>query len=243
MNLRVLIVDDEEFARAALEDLLAERSDVTVVGEADSIQSAVVALQRWNPEVVFLDVTLSDGDAFELFDRVPVDAHVIFLTASDEHAVRAFEVNALDYLVKPTRPRHLDRALARAQGTARATSLDPVRLTPGDWVRLRESHSTRFCRVGDILFIRAANDYTEVRLVDGATPLVHRRLRDWMAQLPDPFAQCHRSTLVNLDYLEALDVTGTGATYVRLRSVDERLPVSRRLLAGFKAQVARFVRN
>ncbi len=242
MTLRTLIVDDEELARRALIDLLGSRSDVTIVGQADSLQTAVAAIQFHAPDVVFLDVTLSDGDAFELFSRVNVDAQVVFLTASEAHALRAFEVNALDYLLKPTQPRHLDRAIARAKTRTLSTpsAAIPVRMTMQDTVCLREARRTTFCRVGDIVFIRSADDYTEVHLTNGCIGLVHRTLRDWATRLPDTFAQCHRSTLVNLVYLQAFEPQGRGTAQVRLHTVRAPLSVSRRFASSFKEKVAAF---
>ncbi|MEM9190752.1 MAG: LytTR family DNA-binding domain-containing protein [Myxococcota bacterium] len=241
MKLRVLIVDDEELARLALMDLFALRTDVEVVGEADTVSGAARAITRCEPDVVFLDVTLADGEAFELFARRSIDAQVVFLTASEAHAVRAFEVDAVDYLLKPTQPEDLDRALDRVlRGRAAPKPGATPRLRMDDLVYLREAQHLRRCRVSEIVLIRAAGDYTEVQLTNGSVALIHRRLRAWVEELPGAFVQCHRSTLVNLDYLEALDSLG-GTTHVRLATVEGTLRVSRRFAASFKERVRAFV--
>ena len=112
MTLRALIVDDERLARLALRSLLEERPDVTVVGEADSVVAARQRVAELKPDVVFLDVHMPGGSGFELF-REGLAAKVVFCTAYEQFAVRAFEVNALDYLVKPVGPEQIDRALSR----------------------------------------------------------------------------------------------------------------------------------
>ena len=124
--IRVVIVDDERLARAALAQLLRARDDVTIVGEAESVETAVLQIATCDPDVVFLDIKLPDGIGFDVFDRVSVRAHVVFVTAYGDHALRAFEVNALDYLVKPAQPAHIERALARARGLP-ASSASPPR--------------------------------------------------------------------------------------------------------------------
>src|SRR5690606_31532679 len=112
---RALIVDDERLARAVLRRELAAHPDVEVVAEADGVDAAVEILRRERIDLVFLDVQMPGGSGLELFDRIDTDARVIFVTAYDRYAVRAFDVHALDYLLKPVAPERLARALERAR--------------------------------------------------------------------------------------------------------------------------------
>ena len=238
MTLKVLIVDDEHLARIALTDVLRSHGDVDIVAEADSVEAAVAQIVRHAPDVVFLDIELPDGSGFDLFDRVDVQAHVVFQTAYGEYALRAFEVNALDYLVKPADPKQVDRALARARGTTIKTPTERAAVSwrPDDRVRLQEGKRVRFCRVGDIAYIRAADDYSEVYLCNGQVALVAQRLQHWASRLPESFVRIHRSTLINVELSEEL-VHAEGAWQVRLRGCAEPLTVSRRLAQSVKARI------
>ena len=236
--LRVLIVDDEHLARVALIDVLRPYRDVEVVAEADSVEAAAAQIVRHDPDVVFLDIELPDGNGFDLFDRVAVRGHVVFQTAYSDYALRAFEVNALDYLVKPADPKQVDRALARARGTtlSSATEGAAVSWRPDDRVCLQERKRVKFCRVRDIAYIQAADDYTEVHLSSGEVAMVTQRLQHWKSRLPECFVRIHRSTLINLELSEEL-VHLDGAWQVRLRGCAQPLTVSRRLAQAVKAKV------
>jgi two-component system LytT family response regulator len=225
--LRALIVDDERLARVALRSLLEERGDVEVVGEADCVAAARLRLAELKPDVVFLDVQMPGGSGFELFGD-GLRTKVIFCTAYEQYAVRAFEVNALDYLVKPVSPEQVDRALQRLRLPAEPNREDaPLGLD--DLVALREAHALRFAPARDITFILAADDYSEVHLVTGEPALVDVTLRRWEARLPAAdFVRIHRSTLVNLHHVARVEYAGERWQVV-LEHGAAPLPVSRRI--------------
>lgn len=239
------MVDDERLVRLGLAKLLNAREDVTIVGEADSVEQAVRQVEQHDPDVVFLDIQLLDGSGFDLFERVDVHAHIIFLTAHVEFALRAFDVNAVDYLVKPVSAQKVERALSRvADADARLRSNpsaaksdnaevsdDP--LSPHDRVVLREDTHLRICRVLDIMFVRAAGDFSEVNLMNGTVALVTQPVRLWEARLPDQFVRIHRSTIINLDLVDRV-VTQKGNWQVCLRGWPEPFVVSRRYTHALK---------
>lgn len=233
--IRALIVDDERLARVALRNVLEERGDVEVVGEADSVGAAREKLQALSPDVVFLDVQMPGGSGFELF-KDEVRAKVVFCTAYEQYAVRAFEVNALDYLVKPVAPEQVDRALRRLVRPAEMQPDVSEPLEADDLVALRETRGLRFTKVRDISYIQAADDYSEVRLVDGATALVNVPLRRWEARLPAAdFVRIHRSSLVNLRHVEEVQHVD-GRFQVVLRG-GPALAVSRRMASELKQRL------
>lgn len=240
MKHRALIVDDEHLARVALSALLHERDDVEIVGEAHSVRTAVEQIKACDPDVLFLDVRMRDGSGFDVFDQVSVEAHVVFVSAHGDHALRAFEVNALDYLVKPVQRKHLGRALARAATGIRVPAADaePKRLTQTDRVCLHDRKSMAFVQLSDIAFLRAARDYTEVHLASGRVALVREPLGSWEVRLPQSLARIHRSLIVNLDFVEEL-VQREGGWHVRLHTVEELLPISRRLAPSIRERVKR----
>lgn len=242
---RALIVDDEWHARVALKKALSKRSDVTIVGEADSVEVAAQQIALKAPTVLFLDVRLVGGNGFELFERVPINAHVIFVTAYSEYALRAFEVNALDYLMKPIDRQHVARALSRLAGTAGQLTSTPVPRAPthletapllgSDMVCLHEAKRMRLCRVSSIAYIQAAAEYTSIHLTDGTESLVFQRLRRWEERLPDTFVRIHRATLVNLELFQELTLADHGWV-VTLRGIERPLSVSRRYARVLKSR-------
>lgn len=235
MKWRALIVDDERLARAALKGLLAERDDVEVVGEADSVTAAREKVKALSPDVVFLDVQMPGASGFELITH-DLQAKVIFCTAWEQYAVRAFEVNALDYLVKPVAPEQVDRALKRLQAPPPEADAPSESLTPDDPVALKEAHGLRLTPVRDITHITAADDYSEVHLAQGAPALVEVTLRKWEARLPRDFVRIHRSTLVNLRHVKSVQHAENGWA-LTLRN-GPTLEVSRRLASELKERLA-----
>lgn len=232
MKWRALIVDDERLARAALKQLLAERDDVEVVGEADSVASARLRVKELDPDVVFLDVQMPGEAGFALVDGA-LRAKVIFCTAWEQYAVRAFEVNALDYLVKPVGPEQVDRALRRLGAPEPQEPGEVLRLE--DSVALREAHALRLAPVRDITHIKAADDYSEVHLAHGAPALVEVTLRKWEERLPRDFVRIHRSTLVSLRHVAEVELHD-GRWQVKLRD-GQRLEVSRRMASELKERL------
>jgi two-component system LytT family response regulator len=239
--MRALIVDDERLARVALKSLLDDHKEVEVVGEADSVAGAVRAITEHHPDIVFLDIEMPDGLGFDLFDEMEVEAKVVFVTAYDQHALRAFEVNALDYLVKPVHPKHVARALERVHDPVDVGEDDGAppreRLEVSDMVCLQEAHSMKFTHVNNIVFIVSANEYTEVHLADGKVALVSQRLRRWEQRLPSCFARVHRSTLINLHHVDQItQVDGRWNVYLRERG--EPIHMSRRYAKALRQQLA-----
>lgn len=236
--LRALIVDDEPLARARLLRLLEPREDVTVVGEADSVAAAADLIERLQPDLTFLDIEMSDGSGFEVFERTQVEGQVVFVTAYREHALRAFEVNALDYLLKPISVEQLGRSLARAeQQLGRLSQAGSTeRLTTKHRVYLKEPHNLRSCLLADIVLLRATVGYVDVHLASGEVVVVRESLQSWEQRLPPSFVRTHRSTLVNVDYVEALTRVDDG-WQIRLSTAPEPVEVSRRCLTALKSQL------
>ena len=236
--LRALIVDDERLARLALRTLLADDPGVVVVGEASGVDDAEALIRREHPQVVFLDIQLRGESGFDLLARNAGTFHIVFVTAFDAYAVRAFEVHALDYLLKPVDPARLAAALARARNpTAASAEARPPAYRYDDLFFHDDARSPRFIRIRDIAFIRAAGNYTELHFAGGQPLLVLRALSTWEAQLAGaPFVRVHRSLLVNLDFVEHVE-RGEGYTYdLFVRGHAEPLPMSRRRATELKGR-------
>ena len=231
--LRVLIVDDERLARRSVRSALDEVAGVTVAGEAGSVDAAAEQIRAEAPDVVLLDVQMRGETGFDLLDRIDTAVQVVFVTAYEEHAVRAFEVNALDYLLKPVDPDRLAEALQRTRQAETALpedeDADPVGLAYDDLFFYEDGRRPRFIRVREIAFIAAAGNYTELHVTDGTTALTSTTLVEWTDRLPDAhFARIHRSTIVNVERVTTVE-QGDGRTYsVHVEGRDDPLSMSRR---------------
>lgn len=240
MTFTAVIVDDERLARLALNKLLSERDDIEIVGQAENVTEATALVQELDPDIIFLDVQMPGGSGFELFERTAPSAHVIFVTAYDQHALRAFEVNALDYLLKPVTPEGIARALSRipANRDLPAPSTVDTPLALDDIVCLHDGQGMRFVAVRDISFITAADDYSDVHLRDGRTVLSNTSLKRWEERLPpQTFARVHRSTLVNLLCVGGVEQDGS-SWLVSVAGSQESLTMSRRFAQVLKKRMA-----
>lgn len=243
-SIRALIVDDEPLARERLRALLDEaEAPVTVVGEADSGKEAVPLIHETQPDVVFLDVQMPVLDGFDVVDLLAEPrSHIVFVTAYDEYALRAFEAHALDYLTKPVRIERLDKTLQRVQKTLGHTSssgagLDALRAERQDApLRRLTVHVGRKLRVIDLDAVRyiEADDKLVFVHLDTSKYRTDFTL-DELEQRLDPtrFVRTHRSTIVNLDAAYELVPDSSGTYRIRLDDGTE-LPVARRRVADVK---------
>ena len=234
-----LLVDDERLARAELRALLAAHPEIEIVGEAESVREAAALAARLRPDAIFLDVQLRGETGFDLLASGEIDARVVFVTAHDAHALRAFDVNALDYLLKPVAPERLAASIARLAEPGDDEGEAARRLEIGDFVFVPADGRPRFLRVSHIVAVRAAGDATTLLLADGGAPRVPRSLRAWEARLPErQFVRIHRESLVNLQYVERIEEWSHDAFHVHLRGRGEPLVLSRRFAARLRERFA-----
>jgi two-component system, LytTR family, response regulator len=243
--MRVLLVDDERLARQELRSMLAAHPEVQVVGEAATIDAAVAAVRAEAPDAIFLDVHMPPDSGFALFERlgVPLSIRVVFVTAHDAYAVRAFEVNALDYLLKPVHPDRLADAVRRLlQQPTPASNARPPVLRPFDYadrVFVESAGRARFVALDRVAAVRAAGDYSELVTIDADVLLVSRSMREWEARLPSrQFTRIHRSTIVNLEYVDRVEAASDREYRVWLRGVDAPASMSRRYAARLRERFA-----
>jgi two-component system LytT family response regulator len=231
-----ILVDDERLARRELAHLLAVHPDIEVVGQASSVDEAAALVGRLDPDVVFLDIQMPRRSGFELLDACDVRGQVVFVTAHDVHAIRAFEINALDYLLKPVHPDRLALTVARLSRAAGAPPPATMGLELDDHLFLNHGRAARFVRVGSIACLRGADDYAEVALEDGQQVLSPRPLREWEARLPPrSFVRIHRGAIVNLDHVVRVEPDGDESFQVFVRGADRPLPMSRRYAARLRS--------
>lgn len=238
MRLEALIIDDERLARKELRSLLAPFPEIAIVGEADSVERALAVIESAQPNLVFLDIQLASETGFDLLERVgPADFKTIFVTAFDAYAIRAFEVNALDYLLKPVNPARLKKAIERLLQDAKPAPTDLRPLAFDDRLFLELGGRSIFLKIHDITHILAAGDYSEIFTIKGHKHLVEKPLREWETRLPEKyFARIHRNCIVNLEFVERVESWFNRSQQIYLQGQAEPLTVSRRYAAKLKEQ-------
>ena len=232
MKIRALIVDDEQLARQRVRLLLGEEPDVEVIGESGDGFEAVDQIQATKPDLVFLDVQMPDMDGFEVLRRVPQASLpvVIFTTAYDQHALRAFEVNALDYLLKPFKPTRFKEAVQRARdlivnkqaGVAARGLLALLGRTPapaGQLTRLavKTPGKVTFVELDQIQAIEAAGKYAVVH-VGKVNHVLRESMTSLESNLPQRFLRISRSVIVNIDQIQELQPMFKGENLVVLKN-------------------------
>ncbi len=227
---RALIVDDEWLAREGLQRQLTKFSEIVeVVGQADCVNNAVKLINEKEPDVLFLDIQMPDENGFALFDKVEVNFKVIFVTAFDDFAIRAFEVNALDYLLKPINTKRLAQAIERlSEQRIKKTTLKD-KLKYDDYLFANSKGRVGFVKVNSILCIQAAGDYSEIFLATDEKRMVLRSLREWEEYLPEnSFLRIHRNTIINLNYIEKMEPWANSTFQIFLRNIKDPFVTSRK---------------
>lgn len=245
--MRVLVCDDEQLARDRVKRLAEQLDEVEVVAEAANGREAVTESERTRPDVVLLDIRMPDMDGIEAaahllnIEKPPA---VIFCTAYDEHALEAFKVHAVDYLLKPVNREDLGRALQRASTLNRA-QLAAVQEESEDGEGHRRQHISarthkgiELVPVNEIRYFQADQKYVTVRWPEGEV-LIDETLKDLEDEFGDKFVRIHRNALVALDFLEGMELAEQGHYQVRLRGLEERLTVSRRHVPGLRKVMQR----
>ncbi len=229
--MRVAVIDDERLARNDLRRLLGEHEDVQVVAEAAGVAEGLQALRALTPDLVFLDIQMPDGSGFDLLAALDAAPAVIFTTAYSEHALRAFDVNALDYLLKPIEPQRLAQALAKFKPAAAAPA-DKAQ-PPDGKVFIQDGERCWFVALDRIALFESEGNYTRVYF-DGNRPLLLRSLNQLEARLdPQQFTRVSRRHIVNLRFVEGVGPSPAGSLEMTLAG-GFKVAMSRRRAAEFK---------
>ena len=246
---KTLIIDDERLARSELRGLLQPFDFIEICGEAANATQAVKLVKEHCPQLLFLDIEMPGQNGFQFLESLaPPHPHVIFTTAFDAFAIRAFEVNALDYLMKPVDPKRLETALNKMRLHAQRVESDPITsdvasadseaaLTEDDHVFVREGDRCWFVPVRSILLLEAEGNHTRVHFSQ-EKPLLYRTIVSMEARLPPKlFLRANRSQLVNLTFIDSIGQWFSGSLKVRLRGGVE-VEFSRRQAQIFKERLS-----
>lgn len=239
--MRALIVDDERLARKELINLLSQHENVEIVGEAINVEDAKEKISSLNPNVVFLDIQMPEKTGFDLLEELDHVPNVIFTTAYDEYALKAFQVNALDYLLKPIEPERLTEALNRLQKKlnddpkeeGEPTQFSNKKLTLDDQVFVKDGDRCWFVKLSNVKLFESDGNYIKVYF-DNFKPMIHKSLNALDERLDEKsFFRASRKHIINLSWVEGIEPWFNGGLVVTLKG-GERIEVSRRQAARFK---------
>ena len=243
--MRALVIDDERLARKELINLLNQLETVEVVGEAVNVDDAKEKIDQLQPDVIFLDIQMPEKTGFDLLEELDNLPHVIFTTAYDEYALKAFQVNALDYLLKPIEPKRLEDAVLKLQGKMEGIAKreeqeglgNQKKLTLEDQVFVKDGDRCWFVRLSNVRLFESDGNYIKVYF-DNFKPMIHKSLNALDERLDEKsFFRASRKHIINLGWVEAIEPWFNGGLVVTLKGGD-RIEVSLRQAARFKEMMS-----
>lgn len=231
--MKALIIDDERLARNELARLLEPFPSIKVLGEAANADEAEKLIEELKPDLLFLDINMPGRDGFALLEALDMAPHVIFVTAYDEHAVKAFEVNALDYLLKPIEPERLEAAIEKLMHLPTDGHAQRDILRPEDQIFLKDGEKCWFVKLKDVRLFESEGNYVRVRFGENK-PLVLRSLNTLEKKLdPHVFFRANRKQMINLAWVGKIEPWFSGGLNCTL-TTGEVVEVSRRQTLRFK---------
>jgi two-component system LytT family response regulator len=242
MAIKAIIIDDERLARNELKKLLQSHSEIEVIEEAANVDEGIEKIELLHPDLIFLDIQMPGKNGFDLLSEVEKAPRVIFTTAYDEYAIKAFEVNALDYLLKPIEPKRLGEALNKLQAemmkdnpALAANNRGP--LTELDQVFVKDGERCWFVKLGEIRLFESVGNYAKVYF-GTHKPLILKSLNALEERLDDRmFFRANRKHIINLRWIEKIEPYFNGGLLVDLKG-GEKVEVSRRQTVKFKEMMS-----
>lgn len=232
---RTLIVDDEKYARKDLREQLSFFACIDIIGEAKNIETAVEQIERLTPDLIFLDIQFPGETGFDLFEKTTISAKVIFVTAYDEFAIRAFEVNACDYLLKPVNPTRLALTIKRLYENQEPLVAPSNVFSNEDSIYIQLNNKYYFIRIDSIVSITATDHFTEIITSKGVKGLSNKHLYEWEECLPKgSFIRVHRSAIVNVNFIEKITRGTSYSHQIKMKSTESQIPISKKYLKQIK---------
>ncbi len=241
--MKALIIDDERLARKELNSLLEDSKEIIVVGEAINADDAYQKILELKPDLLFLDIQMPGKTGFDLLEMLDSVPHVIFTTAYDEYALQAFDVNALDYLLKPIQKERLQESIEKLiKKTTESQqdsdeSLDAFKLGVSDQVFVKDGDKCWFVRLSEVRLFESEGNYIKVYF-EGNRPMIHKSLNALDKKLDDrAFFRASRKHIINLSWIEKIEPWFNGGLMVQLKG-GQNVEVSRRQAARFKEMMS-----
>ena len=250
MSIRTILIDDERLARNELKKLLQEFGEIEVIDEAANAQEGIEKIERHNPDLIFLDIQMPGKTGFELLEELDRAPKVIFTTAYDEFALKAFEVNALDYLLKPVEPKRLSDAIQKVQqdqghetsssnghSSTNGTATRNTLLNDEDQVFVKDGERCWFVKLNEIRLFESVGNYAKV-FFGPNKPLILKSLNSLEERLDDKvFFRANRKHIINMRWIEKIEPYFNGGLLLELKG-GEKIEVSRRQTVKFKEMMS-----
>ncbi len=239
--MKALIIDDERLARKELTNLLQEFQEIEIVGEAVNAEDAEEKINSLKPDLLFLDIQMPGKTGFELLETLDSVPDVVFTTAYDEYALKAFDYNAMDYLLKPIEPDRLKETVTklinRNAKQEEKVEAEPEKLGPSDRVFVKDGDKCWFVKLENIRLFESDGNYIKIYF-DNFKPMIHKSLNALDEKLDDrSFFRASRKHIINLTWVESIESWFNGGLMVVLRGGD-KVEVSRRQAARFKEMMS-----
>ncbi|MCU0442751.1 MAG: LytTR family DNA-binding domain-containing protein [Bacteroidia bacterium] len=232
-TIKTVLVDDVETMRMVLKKLLSTFDKINVIGEASDFEQALQLIDDERPDLLFLDVDLNGITSIDLLGKINYKPMVIFITSHSDFAIKAFELNAIDYLLKPISLDRLTRAIEKVTNKwENNETWDEedvnVKFTPEHIILLNFDSKLSFVNVSEINYIEAYGNYTKVYLKDGRLSVTYNSIKNWDTRLPDElFIQIHRSTIINLSNVSRIEKWANDTGRLYLNNVNKPFEISR----------------
>ena len=243
--MKAIIIDDERLARTELRKLLQDYPEIEIVDEASNAEEGIQKIESHNPDLVFLDIQMPGKTGFDMLSELDHSPQVIFTTAYDEYALKAFEVNALDYLLKPIEPRRLADAVEKLKRTTHNGSAEKVNhhsepaniLSENDQVFVKDGERCWFVKLSDVRLFESVGNYAKV-FFGTNKPLILKSLNALEERLDDKvFFRANRKHIVNLRMIDKIEPYFNGGLLLELKG-GEKIEVSRRQTVKFKEMMS-----
>jgi two-component system LytT family response regulator len=237
MSITVIIVEDSRLARNELKELLKQHPELEIIGEAENVDDAYELITRNRPDLIFLDINMPGKDGFELLEMLDDVPITVFTTAFDEYAIKSFEYNALDYLLKPINPRRfadaVEKVKAKMAGSPKEEAAAVEFLTENSQIFIKDGEKCWLVKLNEIQLFEIVGNYTRVYFRD-CKPLIYKSLNQVEERLPQQlFFRANRQQVVNLQYIKSVDNWFNGKLKATLQNGSE-VEISRRQSALFK---------
>ena len=236
-KIKTIIVEDSRLARNELKELIKNFPEIEVIGEADNVDSGYELITAKQPDLLFLDINMPEKDGFELLemlDNVPI---TVFTTAFDEYALKSFEYNALDYLMKPVSPNRFAKAIEKIKQKLQERLIKAEqKVEISNQIFIKDGEKCWLVKVADIYLFEVDGNYTKV-FFNNQKAILNKSLNQIDKKLPEDFFRANRNQIININFIKNIDLWFSGNLLVQLKD-DQKIEISRRQSSLFKEKMS-----
>jgi two-component system LytT family response regulator len=237
-KIKAVIVEDSRLARNELKELVKNHPEVEIIGEAENVDTGFELINKMQPDLLFLDINMPEKDGFallEMLDNVPI---TIFTTAFDEYAIKSFEYNALDYLLKPINPKRFAQAIEKANASwTEKSEKDDKKLSLSNQIFIKDGEKCWLVKISDIYLFEVDGNYTKV-FFNNEKAIINKSLNQIEDKLPlEFFFRANRNQIINIQYVAQIDPWFSGNLLVHLPK-EAKVEISRRQTSTFKEKLS-----